>query len=57
MTTMSTLTSVEVLRNAQHPLTELVNEFITGVTPKRAYLRTLPTALTSEHIRREVRHV
>lgn len=54
---MSTLTSVEVLRNAQHLLTELLNEFITGVTPKRAYLRTLPTALTSEHKRREVRHV
>lgn len=54
---MSTFTPVGVLWNAQQLLTELVNEFITGVTPQRAYLRTLPTALTSEHIRREVRHV
>lgn len=54
---MGTLTSVEVLRNAQHLLTERSIKFITGLTPKRAYLRTLPTALTSEHTRREVRHV
>lgn len=54
---MSALTSVQVLRNAQHLLTDRVKEFITGVTPERAYLRTLPTGITSEHKRREVRHV